>query len=843
VNGQTGAVVLAAGDVGADPTGTANAAVGAHAASLTAHPEYVTAINVAMQAALTTGLVQGNNGPYLAALTNTTLRINATTGLYFENELGGVGDAVKAFAQQDVLLSTLGLATDGIYIRYVALDASGVASFSATPVDNDPTRVQLGLLFLSRSGGVTSFINGAAGPLNVMTIPTLANVSYTDRAFQHLAANLPMAPNANLTMNQSEGQVVGEAINWGDSTNVNVRTIAAGNPMSFLRVSGGFSALVAPPTAVTTFDPTQYWNGSALVTVPSASNATVQRIMVTTRGTIIVQYGETVYAAIADASAAMLTATFTSVFPAGYAVEVARLALRRDGTNLTSANDARIAIFGAGGSGVAAGGTGGSVDSVNGYTGTVVLDADDIAEGATNHYYPQADEDKLAGIEVGAQANVATNIGQGTRTATGIPLTSSTGTGTTLPVSTTTLAGLQSATDKAKLDGIAAGATQNSADAFLLNRANHTGTQLASTISDFAEATDDRVAALLVAGTNVTLTYDDTANTLTVSAAGGGGGGLTNITEAKTTAAPNTATPVVSLSVSITETNGDFAVIPKGAGALLAAVPNNTAAGGNKRGIYAVDLQRVRASSSQVASGTYSVILGGSENEAGASYAAIVGGVGNWCPGVYGFIGSGDGNTNSASYGVVVGGFRNSTGTGGYAAVLGGASNYADGLYTTISGGWYATTRGIYGAEARASGRFSAQGDAQRERFTLRRVTTDATATAVSADNTAAASTNQVVLPNNSAYTFSARVVARQNTTGDCAAWEIKGLVRRGASAAATVVVSSSQSSVGADAGAASWSVSTSADTTNGALAITVTGEAAKTIRWVADVQTVEVVG
>lgn len=37
----------------------------------------------------------------------------------------------------------------------------------------------------------------------------------------------------------------------------------------------------------------------------------------------------------------------------------------------------------------------------------------------------------------------------------------------------------------------------------------------------FAEAVDDRVNALIVAGTNITKTYDDTANTLTLAAAGG----------------------------------------------------------------------------------------------------------------------------------------------------------------------------------------------------------------------------------------------------------------------------------------------------------------------------------
>lgn len=61
-------------------------------------------------------------------------------------------------------------------------------------------------------------------------------------------------------------------------------------------------------------------------------------------------------------------------------------------------------------------------------------------------------------------------------------------------------------------------------DAFLLDRTNHIGTQAASTISDFSEAVDDRVATLLTAGSNVTLNYNDATNTLTISAAGAGGG-------------------------------------------------------------------------------------------------------------------------------------------------------------------------------------------------------------------------------------------------------------------------------------------------------------------------------
>lgn len=47
---------------------------------------------------------------------------------------------------------------------------------------------------------------------------------------------------------------------------------------------------------------------------------------------------------------------------------------------------------------------------------------------------------------------------------------------------------------------------------------------IASTqVSDFAEATDDRVNALLAAGSNITLTYNDAANTLTIASTASGG--------------------------------------------------------------------------------------------------------------------------------------------------------------------------------------------------------------------------------------------------------------------------------------------------------------------------------
>ncbi len=67
---------------------------------------------------------------------------------------------------------------------------------------------------------------------------------------------------------------------------------------------------------------------------------------------------------------------------------------------------------------------------------------------------------------------------------------------------------------QAEITGLAGALTDAKA------RANHTGTQTSATISDFTEAVQDAVAALLGEGSNITLTYDDASDTLTIEAAG-----------------------------------------------------------------------------------------------------------------------------------------------------------------------------------------------------------------------------------------------------------------------------------------------------------------------------------
>ena len=91
-----------------------------------------------------------------------------------------------------------------------------------------------------------------------------------------------------------------------------------------------------------------------------------------------------------------------------------------------------------------------------------------------------ADKAKLDGIAAGAQVNVPTNLGI-TGTADARTITSSTGTNVTLPVATTSVAGLMAIGDKAKLDGIAAGAQVNVATNLGYTAAASIGTVSSST--------------------------------------------------------------------------------------------------------------------------------------------------------------------------------------------------------------------------------------------------------------------------------------------------------------------------------------------------------------------------
>jgi hypothetical protein len=174
---------------------------------------------------------------------------------------------------------------------------------------------------------------------------------------------------------------------------------------------------------------------------------------------------------------------------------------------------------------------------------------------------------------------------------------------------------------------------------------------------------------------------------------------------------------------------------------------------------------------------------------------------------------------------------------------LGGQGNVANSSFSTVVGA-YGTSRSIVANLVLAANYSSlatfAAGNSQSAVLVLAKQTTDATATVLTSTSSAASTTNQVILPNNSAYFFKGEVIAGVTGGGNTKGWTIEGVIKRGANAASTTVVGVTVSSMYADAGAVTWTIAAAADTTNGGLKITATGQAATTIRWVCKLETVE---
>lgn len=331
------------------------------------------------------------------------------------------------------------------------------------------------------------------------------------------------------------------------------------------------------------------------------------------------------------------------------------------------------------------------------------------------------------------------------------------------------------------------------------------------------------------------------------------------------------------------------------------------------------------------ATGSYSFIGGGGDagtaanrNSAAGDWSSVVGGYSNTIAtnSNNSFIGSGNGNSITSAgggSGIVAGSNNQASNT--FAFVGAGVSQIASGPYSAIMGGYQGSTRGINGyhvfpATVNPFGTFTG-GGSQSAMLVLGKVTTDATATILTSTQSGTASTtNQVILPNNSAYTykatgistaqfvlattaasssagtstitfatqtaapfivgqtivvagvtpsgfngtkvvtactvtsvsFSGATAGPQTVAGTITgtsftkSWKIEGAIMRSSSAAGTRLVGSATTTVLAqDTDASTWTLVPTADTTNGGLTFTFTGEAGRTIRTVVKVDTTEV--
>jgi hypothetical protein len=304
---------------------------------------------------------------------------------------------------------------------------------------------------------------------------------------------------------------------------------------------------------------------------------------------------------------------------------------------------------------------------------------------------------------------------------------------------------------------------------------------------------------------------------------------------------------------------------------------------GNIRGIGAVDLQQIRDDVTKVASGIASVIAGGRNNKASGTYystvsgginnsavfdsttvggglnntaagnaATISGGGSNFTDGDYSTISGGSGNSSHASYATVCGGSSNDA-SNDYATVCGGFQNAAGGLYSVVSGGnsnsaggEYSAIIGGYGAVtnkqgmiANASGFFATAGDAQAVSFVLRTVTTTNSPTNVFLDGTSGS--YRLTIPSGKILACTVNVSGIKSD-GSLGVHYIKKVMIKNVGGTTSLV--GTVSTVGTDvedAGASAWDITITADNTNDALDIKVTGAASTTIRWVAVVQGLEI--
>jgi len=369
-------------------------------------------------------------------------------------------------------------------------------------------------------------------------------------------------------------------------------------------------------------------------------------------------------------------------------------------------------------------------------------------------------------------------------------------------------------------------------------------------------------------------TFNNKQNTITLTTTGTSGaatlvgstlnipqyaGGLTYFTEAQNTSSPNATVPVDSLTAVSAATNADFAIVPKGTGAIVARIPNNATTGGNKRGAGAVDLQiGTQVGADRVASGDYSFTAGQGSQASGYqsvgfngiatnTYSlALQGGTASNSRGVA----IGNNATASGLQALCISTYTAATASGNYSTALmsgtaSGQFSMAVGEGATASGGndfafgYRVNTQSIRARQSRGHA-FSVQGDCQKSEFFLSVRTTGNTATTVTVEGGAASSTNQVILTNQSAYRFKGTIIGKQSGSTNVAAWDVDGLIVRGANAAATTLVVSNVNVV--DNTPTFGTPTLAADTTNGGLRVQVTGVAATNIQWTAIIETTEVI-
>ena len=366
-----------------------------------------------------------------------------------------------------------------------------------------------------------------------------------------------------------------------------------------------------------------------------------------------------------------------------------------------------------------------------------------------------------------------------------------------------------------------------------------------------------------------------------------GAAGLSYFTEAQATAAPNATVNVDSLTAVASTTDADFAIIPKGAGAILASIPNSIATvpnvGGNKRGQYALDLQHYGQinAGTEVASGNYAAIVCGSRNTASGASSTVVNGLRNTASandsfiasgylnsasGLYSFVGAGQSNNATSTYATVINGYANNatssyTFTGGFGCIASGTRSFSYGEYCYATGGYSfaignnnlaasdsSVAMGVYANSFNVIGRFVfgtsgsnyTTGTSQASKLVLTNLSTSATPIELAVQNTVSDARYNLTLQDNQAMRVKGSIIGKQSASLNVAAFDFDYVIVRGVGVGTTSVV---VSNVNVVTNIPAWGTPTiTADTARGYASIKVIGATTTNIRWSATVESVEII-
>jgi hypothetical protein len=131
-----------------------------------------------------------------------------------------------------------------------------------------------------------------------------------------------------------------------------------------------------------------------------------------------------------------------------------------------------------------------------------------------------------------------------------------------------------------------------------------------------------------------------------------------------------------------------------------------------------------------------------------------------------------------------------------------------------------------------ATGNINAACDAQLGQFQFKGKTTDATPIALTTNNNPAPGFSTIAnLPTDHVFIGPVLCVARDQSSKDIAAWhDLHAIISKGTQVNTTTLKLSALTRIFNDAGAAAWTLNETADTTNGGILLTFTGEVGKTL-------------